>query len=100
MSRGRAFAADTLGAVHDEWFFRRDRELEGKVAIRCPEGLCAGSCRWGLGAPLIDPDVKTIMRRTGLAQTGPADFFRVVKTPFAEIAYGEMGQVQLADRPL
>ena len=100
LSRGRAFAADSVGAMHDEWFFRRDRELEGKVAIRCVEGLCARGGRWRFGAPPIDPDVELITRRSGLAQTGPADFFRIVKTTLAEITHGEMGQVQLRDGPL
>ena len=67
LSRGRAFAADTIGAMHDEWLLWRDRELNSKAALRCAEGLCARSGQWRFGAPVIDPDVEPITRRTGLA---------------------------------
>src|SRR6185503_2105104 len=96
----RAFAADTAGAMHDEWFFRRDRELDAKVAVRCMEGLRAGSGQWRFRAPAIDPDIEPITRRTGFAQTGPAHFLRIVKTALTKIAHGEMGQVQVSDGPL
>src|SRR6267378_7405545 len=100
LSRGRTFAADPVSPMYDKWFPRRDRELDGHVALRCLEGLCGRSGRWRFGAPSIDPDVETIMRRAGLAQTGPAHFVRIVKPALAEIAHGEMGQVQVRDGPL
>ena len=100
LSHGRAFAADPIGPMYDKWFPRRDRELDGYVALRCLEGLSVGSGRWRFGAPTIDPDVEPINRRTGLAQTGPAHFVRIVKPTLAEIAHGEMGQVQVRDGPL
>ncbi|TKS58753.1 MAG: hypothetical protein EWM73_03420 [Nitrospira sp.] len=92
--------ADPVGAMHDKWFPRRDCELDGQVAIRCLEGLCARSGRWRFGAPSIDPDVEPITRRTGFPQTGPADFLRKVEPTLTEIAHGKMGQVQLRDGPL
>ena len=60
LSCGRAFAADAVGAMHDKWFFRRDRELDGNVALRCLEDLRVRSGRWRFGAPPIDPDVEPI----------------------------------------
>ncbi len=100
LARGRAFAADSLCAMQNERFFRCEGKLKGEVPICSLEGLGVWPGSRRFGAPAIDPDMEAIGIRTGLAQTGPADFFRIMKTALAEIAHGEMGQVELGDGPL
>ena len=100
LSCGRAFVTDAVGAMHHKRFFRRDCELDGHVAIRCLKCLSVGSGHRRFGAPPIDPDVEMVLCRTSFTQAGSAHFVRIVKPALAEIADGEMGQVQVRDGPL
>ena len=100
LSCGRAFVADPVGAMHHKRFLRRDGKLDGHIAIRCLECLSVGSGHRRFGAPSIDPDMEMVLCRTSFAQTGSAHFVRIVKPAIAEIADGEMGQVQVRDGPL
>src|SRR2546426_12665344 len=55
--------------------------------------------RGGLDDPAIDPDPQVAGFRTGLAETGAPDSLGIPKLGLAMIRQGEMGEVQMSDRP-
>ena len=55
--------------------------------------------RGGLDDPAIDPDPQVTGFRAGLAETGAADSLGIPKPGLAMIRQGEMGEVQMSDRP-
>ena len=93
LSSERTFVADPVDAMYDRRFLRRDREVEGHIALCGLEDLCVWGGRRRFGAPPIDPGVEPIGCRTGLAQAGSAHLVRIVKCALAEIADGKVGHV-------
>jgi hypothetical protein len=94
-----AFLADSRRAMRNRrlgWF---EPEGEGMCFIVSNEGMNSGRVRLSLCAPLVDPYAKSRFIGSRLPQPFAAEFFRKMESLAGDVGDGEMGQIDVVQRP-